>query len=309
MSKESKKYPDFYIIGAQKGGSTFLHHCLKEHPEIYMPEEEIALFEKKDYGPAVIKKLENRLSQGKKYKSIGIKRPMLLGNSIAAKRISKYTPSAKIIVILRNPIKRAVSAYYHNMRMGLIPIVSPDKGFATLLEKGEIENYPRSKNILKFGLYAHCLKYYFKYFPRKNVHIVFLEDVKEKPLESIQKMYSFLGVNKNYKPLSLNKRPMKGIYSLYRIRYLKLLHRFLYKKVTPKGIIPKENKTALDAVALAMIYKVDEKLVSKLFPGNKPTIKNELVMLLKKYYKKDIDNLEILLNRKLHFWKKAKITF
>ena len=37
--------PDFFVIGAQKAGSTYLLQCLGEHPQIYMPPDEVAFFE------------------------------------------------------------------------------------------------------------------------------------------------------------------------------------------------------------------------------------------------------------------------
>ncbi len=37
--------PDFFVIGAQKAGSTFLLQCLGEHPQIFMPESEVPFFE------------------------------------------------------------------------------------------------------------------------------------------------------------------------------------------------------------------------------------------------------------------------
>ena len=37
--------PDFFVIGAQKAGSTYLLECLGEHPQVFMPPAEVAFFE------------------------------------------------------------------------------------------------------------------------------------------------------------------------------------------------------------------------------------------------------------------------
>ena len=42
---------DFFVIGTQKGGSTFLLNCLREHPDIYMPATEVSFFEDAFYDP------------------------------------------------------------------------------------------------------------------------------------------------------------------------------------------------------------------------------------------------------------------
>ena len=36
--------PDFFVVGAQKAGSTYLLECLNDHPQIFMPEQEVAFF-------------------------------------------------------------------------------------------------------------------------------------------------------------------------------------------------------------------------------------------------------------------------
>ena len=51
--------PNFIIIiGAEKSATTFLHECLSEHPEVFMPSAEIPFFEDPDYGQSDIKAFE-----------------------------------------------------------------------------------------------------------------------------------------------------------------------------------------------------------------------------------------------------------
>ncbi len=41
--------PSFLIIGAEKSATTFLHGCLCEHPEVFMPDFEVSYFNSPDY--------------------------------------------------------------------------------------------------------------------------------------------------------------------------------------------------------------------------------------------------------------------
>ena len=72
------RLPDFAIIGAQKSATTFLHGCLAEHPEVYMPRAEIPFFESPDYERSKISDLAG-LFAGRSEKWLGFKRPNFLG--------------------------------------------------------------------------------------------------------------------------------------------------------------------------------------------------------------------------------------
>ena len=50
--------PNFIIIGAQKSGTSFIHECLIEHPESYMPFGEISYFENPDYNQTSLEQFE-----------------------------------------------------------------------------------------------------------------------------------------------------------------------------------------------------------------------------------------------------------
>ena len=63
--------PNFVIIGTQKAATTFLHGCISEHPEVWMPAEEIPAFESPEYENGAIDDL-NELLHDRPEKIIGI---------------------------------------------------------------------------------------------------------------------------------------------------------------------------------------------------------------------------------------------
>ena len=53
---------DFFIMGTEKGGSTYLLQCVREHPSIFMPREELAFFEDPFYDADDLSEFEKHFS-------------------------------------------------------------------------------------------------------------------------------------------------------------------------------------------------------------------------------------------------------
>ena len=201
--------PDFFVIGAQKAGSTYLLQCLGEHPQIFMPPAEVAFFEDSLYAAERIGEFEKNFQSARPGQVIGVKRPNLLGHPECAERLQRHMPNLKIIAILRHPVERAVSGYFHYMKTGMLPIASAEVGLRKILA-GEYSHFPRAAEVLEFGLYGKHLMHYEKYFPRENFHVMLLEDMKQHAEDQLSALYEFVGVAADFRPESFDSRPMKS---------------------------------------------------------------------------------------------------
>jgi hypothetical protein len=132
--------PNFVIIGAQKSASTFLQVCLSDHPNVFLPNGETPFFESPDYEQSNVSDLE-RIFEKRSEKRIGIKRPNYIGKPEVPKRIEFHLPHAKLIAVLRNPIDRAISAYYHNINYGFIPPINVENGIRKIITQPSFFTY------------------------------------------------------------------------------------------------------------------------------------------------------------------------
>src|SRR3954453_11545774 len=107
--------PSFVVIGAQKSASTFLQTCLADHPDVFMPKGELAFFESPDYERATLTDLR-RLFEGRLERRLGFKRPNYLCKPEVPARLAKDLPDALLLSVLRKPLDRAISAYFHYIR-------------------------------------------------------------------------------------------------------------------------------------------------------------------------------------------------
>lgn len=276
---------EFFIVGAPKAGTTSLHYYLDKHPEINMStikepnffsSEEIIqdnLYYKdaplindlKDY--LRLFNFDNRQINGEASVSY------LFYKSVANK-IKNYNKNAKIIIVLRNPIDRAFSHYTMDYTSGYF-----DYSFEDIIDekfkKNEAKIY---QQVLELGMYYEQVKNYYEKFDKKNILILFQEEMKNNTAQSVHKTLQFLNieVSDEYKldtnkQLHKHKAPRNYFFKkLYRNNNLKIfIKNFLpiTLKESLKNILVKETKKeSLDVKTrhkLLLYYKKDVELLSQ----------------------------------------------
>lgn len=292
--------PDFFVVGAQKAGSTYLLRCLNDHPQIFMPPGEVAFFEDSLYGADRIGDFEKHFDAAKPGQVVGVKRPNLLGHHECPERLHRHMPDLKIIAILRHPVDRAISGYFHYMKTGLLPIASAEVGLRKILD-GKYSHVSRAKEVLEFGLYGQSLLEYNKFFPRENIHVMLLEDMKHDAQGQLSGLYEFVGVDTDFRPDSFDSRPMKAPYSITRLRLWDVLDRFCRTWSADGKYF--ERKRGPMATPLGMINNALDRIVwERLFPAKRPKLSAGLQQELTDYYRYDAKCLEQWLGCPLTVW-------
>src|SRR3989344_5825503 len=195
MKNNKGNGPYFIGIGARKTASTWIYHCLYEHPEIYASIKEIHFFNNNDNYQKGLFWYESFFNKCPINKKTGEITSSYLTSPNAADRIYKLYPDVKIIICLRDPIERAFSHYLHDLRCGHLKKNIP-------FQKALLQNPQYIEN----GLYYKYLKNYFALFPKKNILIMLYEDINKNPIKYIQTIYKFIGIDYNFIPSVINKR-------------------------------------------------------------------------------------------------------
>jgi len=199
----SPRRPNFLIIGGQKAGSTWIYDRLRAHPEVFLPKAvELVFFNRSDCEkPENIKKyLENFSGATDRHRLIGEKTPSYFWTA-TRRRIEGQPPpthnphipqsvhrvlgaDVKLIVSLRHPVRRAISAYgHHGKRKRIAPTET-------------LTSVARRFGILDIGFYDDHLDAWEQVFdPAQIETLIFEEDIKTNPQAGLNRLYEFLGVS------------------------------------------------------------------------------------------------------------------
>lgn len=293
--------PNFLIVGAAKSGTTSLFHYLTKHPDVFIPSRKEGRFFSQMpgnfKGPGAkpqndiivsINDYKKLFLPGKNAAARGdISNDYLFYYKKSISNIKKHlNEEVKIIIILRNPMDRAYSNYLQHVREGWENIS---------FEEALKAEYNRKKNnwawpflYKEVSLWSRPVKAFLSNF--KNVYVFLFED-----LFNIQRIlhqiYTILGVSDCFKPDTSRKYNISGVPKA------KLLHNMYINAAKLKPLF---------MPLLGLLFS-PEKLqykMSKLKARNlrKTSIKPETYQYLKEYFRKDIEDLNNLIDRNVKSW-------
>ncbi|QCH15788.1 hypothetical protein CB0101_13490 [Synechococcus sp. CB0101] len=195
--------PNAVIIGGMKCGTTSLNAWLREHPGVaFSSQKEIHFFDKNfERGPQWYRThfpIWERL-QGSSC-TIEATPSYLYRAAKVAPRMHALIPDAKLIVMLRNPVHRAISHYCHTQRNHRETRPPEAALMSDFTSNGRGANRYKSR-----GLYAKQLKNFLSLYPRSNILIIKSEELFRDPETIYQQTLDFL--NLEIRTLPNNARP------------------------------------------------------------------------------------------------------
>ena len=199
------------IVGAQRCGTTYLYRLLYEHPEIAMaeparPEPKFFLDAEKCkkglawYEATYFAGAESLPVHGEKSTSY-------IESAEAAERAAAIIPGARALVMLRDPIERAISNWRFSTESGT-ETRPPEQALADNLERAQPWDRSRFSvspfAYLERGRYVEYLAPWQRSFPGR-LHALFLEEFASNA-DAVARLYETIGVDPKFQPPSLKMR-------------------------------------------------------------------------------------------------------
>jgi len=281
-----EKWPNFFVVGASKTGTTSLYAYLKDTPGVYMsPVKEPRYFNSNIPEPYL-----SRISDEAKYlklfqdvkdeKAIGEASPTYLRDPASAELIHSVVPQARIIILLRDPIERAFSHYLMLMSQGI-----EKKSFRETIQRSLDK---RKKGITDYnacldpGLYANQVRRFLGVFGPNQVKIIIFEEFIQDPKKIVKQVLEFLEIYSE--PPNIEKA-----YNVFSKPRGKISQYMLQSK----GIAQLSSRI----ISSSLKWKLKENILLK--KEAKPELSKDDKLLLENFYRNDMKDLETLLKTKL----------
>lgn len=295
--------PNLFIVGAQKSGTSALAGWLQQHPSVFMsfPKEpgflafgEAGYTFPDGYGkapPAAGYVVTDAASYESLFAGatadntvIGEASTWYFALPGMAETLRRYNPSAKIVVVLRNPVDRAYSAWCDARGSGLEPCADFADAWRAEAERGEVEFLLRYS---RMGMYSAALEAYRAAFPAAQLLVLWHEDMRNAPEAFWRQVCEFLAIDPGHTPIFSHKYNPSGS---PRFKTLSMLLRSHRLKQFLKPLLP---------------YKLSLRIKGRLDAANLrdfPPMSEQMRGVLQQHYRDDIRRLEALTGRDLSGW-------
>jgi hypothetical protein len=297
----------FFLVGAAKAGTSTVYDYLNQVNNITMSEPKETHFFDYEHKRSVNEdEYHKYFISNKDTNYFGEATPSYLFVPHVPRVLYENFPKAKIVIILRDPVKRAFSNWWMFYSRGLEQLSFKEaiQNDIKCIEEGYysdsdigihrwkehvnlIYNYNKVVNepYLAGGIYIEQIKRYLKYYPKNQVKIMLFEDLKDNPQKFMEEISDFLEIAidpelLDYKIVNeATTTNMSKIFSIIGPKNMKIL----------SNVLSQNTKEKL------------KKIINK--NSNRPKISYEDEKFLKEFYKQYNDKLECFLNRDLKGWK------
>lgn len=287
------KRPNFFIIGAPKCGTTSLANWLSAHPRVYIsPIKEPFFFNTDDAKRVSLSWKEYEAlfeAATDEHLAVGEASTWYLSSQAAVDNIQKYSPEARFIVMIRNPLDMVVSLHQEELYSDQENEESFEAAWRLqgMRKKGyKIPGKCFEPKRLQYGEACKLgtqLSKLFRKVDDKKIHLIILDDMKKSPASEYRKVLRFLGVNDDHR----SDFPVLNSFKTERSKILKRILR-----------VASEMKKQLGVYRSFGIYKLNQRKLEK--EPLREDLKRELI----DYFDDEISLIEDITERDFSEWKR-----
>ncbi len=225
--QEQAATPNFLIIGTGKSGTTSLYSYITQHPQVLPAIKKEIYFWSRHFDKGIDWYLAHfpLIPEGTNFVT-GEATPTYINSRHTPARLFNFFPKIKLIIILRNPVYRAVSHYYHEVRIKM-ENKSLSEAIYSQLERLKKMSESKLKEAywnhisfyISYGVYIEFIQKWMAIFPREQFLILKSEDFYQEPANTMEQVFKFLDLPKyqlkNYQKFNSGSYPPipESIYS------------------------------------------------------------------------------------------------
>jgi hypothetical protein len=200
--------PNFLIVGSAKCGTTSLYSWLKQHPDVFFPENKEPSFFVHHYAVDDWNVYQSLFEKGVGKRVVGDASTSYLSSPESPEWIRKILgPDIKIVILVRNPIDRAFSLYKWMTMEGYETSCPFEKALEVEDRRFNDEEFRIHSPeffwdymYVRSSLYGEQIKRYFRTFDRDRIKIFVFDDLVANPASIYDSVCDFLQISKTFRP-------------------------------------------------------------------------------------------------------------
>jgi Sulfotransferase domain len=202
--------PTFFIVGAPKAGTSSMAHYLRQHPSLFLPDRKDVPFfgSDLDYRRPQPSRAEYLAQFGAAGEGelAGDACTSYLQSRRAAAEIAEFEPSARIVIMLREPVAAMRSMHGHLCYLRSEDIESFEGALEAEPARAAGARLPAGVRLVgdlqyrDVFTYAPKVRLFLDHFGRDRVLVLLFDDLREDPLGAARQVYEFLGVDPTFVP-------------------------------------------------------------------------------------------------------------
>ena len=213
---DRERFPEFYIVGAPRSGTTFMFDYLGMHPQVFVPERKEPTFFAPDLDSGSYLESLTFMRDRGEYLALfagarddqvsGEASTWYLYSTESARRIKEARPDARIIAMLRHPVQMLYSLHGRRFYAGSEDLPNFADALDAEADRREGRRIPkRARNVKSLqyravGRYAEQLQRYLDVFGRDRVHVVVFDDFTADPPSAYRDVLRFLSIDESFEP-------------------------------------------------------------------------------------------------------------
>ena len=207
-----ERYPDFFVVGHHKSGTSALNEKLRRHPQVFMPALKEPRFlasdmrsrfryEREAPHPETVEEYLALFAPAREDQLVGEASATYLWSRTAAAKIAEVSPDARIVAILREPASFLRSLHVTFVRGHVEFETDLRTALALEDERREGRQIPNRSHLPQLLLYSEHVRYaeqltrYARHLPPEQMLVLVYDDFRADNRATVRRVFEFLGVD------------------------------------------------------------------------------------------------------------------
>ncbi len=291
-------FPNLFIVGAPRSGTTSLYQYLAAHPNVFMsPEKEPHFFGSDMQSTWFVRNRQEYLNLFKQRRSefyAGEASALYLYSQRAAQEIHAFNPDSRIIIMLRSPVEMMQSMYFHSLKTLNEDLPTFEAALDAEGERVQGRQIPSTTFFVDSIFYRRIARYseqvarYLEIFGQQQVHTIIFDDFRSNTALSYKQTLNFLKIDDTFAPSFNQTNASESIRS-------KMIARILVNPSARARGLAHRFKPLVYPVYIGLLRFNNRPLA-------RPPLDPELERRLKREFAPEVERLSKLLNRDLTYW-------